>query len=74
MLPKMAFTGFTARYREPSLAEGFEDIAKIDFKVLGLPHLSNPIAKYLSSSRGQRMNACRGESSGHDPHAQIPMA
>jgi hypothetical protein len=33
MLPKMAFTGFAARYREPSAGEGFQDITKVDFKV-----------------------------------------
>ena len=33
MLPKMAFTGFAARYREPKLEEGFQEITKVDFKV-----------------------------------------
>lgn len=33
MLPKMAFTGFASRYREPTLDEGFEDITKVNFKV-----------------------------------------
>lgn len=33
MLPKMAFTGFTSRYREPRIEEGFQDITKIDFRV-----------------------------------------
>ena len=33
MLPKMAFTGFAARYREPRVEEGFQDITKVDFKV-----------------------------------------
>lgn len=33
MLPKMAFTGFAARYREPKVEEGFQDITKVDFKV-----------------------------------------
>lgn len=33
MLPKMAFTGFASRYREPSLNEGFQDITKVDFQV-----------------------------------------
>ncbi|KAK4551977.1 DNA kinase/phosphatase Pnk1 [Recurvomyces mirabilis] len=31
MLPKMAFTGFTARHREPRVEEGFEDITRVDF-------------------------------------------
>lgn len=33
MLPKMAFTGFASRYREPTLEEGLEDITKVDFQV-----------------------------------------
>lgn len=33
MLPKMAFSGFASRYREPKLEEGFQDITKVDFKV-----------------------------------------
>ncbi|KAK5110111.1 hypothetical protein LTR62_006245 [Meristemomyces frigidus] len=35
MLPKMAFTGFIARHREPQTSEGFEDITKVDFKFQG---------------------------------------
>ena len=33
MLPKVAFTGFAARYREPKAEEGFQDITKVHFKV-----------------------------------------
>ena len=33
MLPRMAFTGFVSRYREPRIDEGFQDITKVDFKV-----------------------------------------
>lgn len=33
MLPKMAFTGFASRYREPSSTEGFVDITRVDFHV-----------------------------------------
>lgn len=48
MLPKMAFTGFASRYREPTLDEGFDDITKVNFKVclrwrlLGLANDWNP--------------------------------
>ncbi|KAJ9619534.1 DNA kinase/phosphatase Pnk1 [Taxawa tesnikishii (nom. ined.)] len=35
MLPKVAFTGFASRYREPTLEEGFQDITKIDFQFEG---------------------------------------
>ncbi|KAK6428318.1 DNA kinase/phosphatase Pnk1 [Oleoguttula sp. CCFEE 5521] len=35
MLPKLAFTGFAARYREPALEEGFQDITKVNFKFEG---------------------------------------
>jgi bifunctional polynucleotide phosphatase/kinase len=33
ILPKVAFTGFASRYREPRDDEGFQDITKVDFKV-----------------------------------------
>lgn len=33
MLPKVAFTSFTARYREPKVEEGFQDIVRVDFEV-----------------------------------------
>lgn len=33
LLPKVAFTGFQARFRPPSLAEGFQEIVKVDFNV-----------------------------------------
>lgn len=33
MLPKIAFTGFASRYREPRVEEGFQDITKVDFEV-----------------------------------------
>jgi bifunctional polynucleotide phosphatase/kinase len=32
-LPKLAFTGFASRYREPQLSEGIAEIMKIDFQV-----------------------------------------
>ncbi|TKX22891.1 hypothetical protein C1H76_4926 [Elsinoe australis] len=35
LLPKVAFTGFSARYREPDVKEGFQDIVKVDFKFEG---------------------------------------
>ncbi|KAF2235109.1 PNK3P-domain-containing protein [Viridothelium virens] len=35
ILPKMAFTGFMSRYREPTLKEGFQEIIKTDFKFEG---------------------------------------
>jgi hypothetical protein len=33
ILPKMAFTGYASRYRQPKLLEGFTDITTVDFKV-----------------------------------------
>lgn len=33
MLPKMAFTGFASRYREPTADEGFQDTTKVNFQV-----------------------------------------
>ncbi|OCK77416.1 PNK3P-domain-containing protein [Lepidopterella palustris CBS 459.81] len=35
ILPKLAFTGFASRYREPKLEEGFEDITKVEFRFEG---------------------------------------
>ncbi|KAF2726762.1 PNK3P-domain-containing protein [Polyplosphaeria fusca] len=35
ILPKVAFSGFASRYREPSLSEGFQDITKIEFELSG---------------------------------------
>lgn len=35
MLPKVAFTGFLSRYREPKPEEGFQDITKVDFRFEG---------------------------------------
>lgn len=34
-LPKMAFSGFTSRYKEPKLGEGFQDITEVEFKFRG---------------------------------------
>ena len=33
MLPHSAFAGFSARFKEPSIKEGFQDITRIDFEV-----------------------------------------
>ncbi|KAF2256368.1 PNK3P-domain-containing protein [Trematosphaeria pertusa] len=35
ILPHTAFTGFTSRYREPRVSEGFQDIVKVDFQFEG---------------------------------------
>ncbi|KAI9831427.1 MAG: hypothetical protein M1819_005026 [Sarea resinae] len=35
MLPKIAFTGFASRFREPATEEGFQDITRIDFRFEG---------------------------------------
>ncbi|KAF2018169.1 PNK3P-domain-containing protein [Aaosphaeria arxii CBS 175.79] len=35
ILPKLAFTGYASRYREPQDAEGFQDIVKVDFQFEG---------------------------------------
>lgn len=34
-LPKLAFTSFASRYKEPKLKEGFQDIVEVDFKFRG---------------------------------------
>jgi len=33
MLPRMAFTSFAGRYKEPKVQEGFQDITRVEFKV-----------------------------------------
>ena len=37
MVPKVAFTGFAARYRAPTVEEGFEDVCVVDFVVSRIP-------------------------------------
>jgi bifunctional polynucleotide phosphatase/kinase len=45
-LPKLAFTGFAARYKEPKLKEGFEDIVEVDFKFRGTEEEYKTWARY----------------------------
>ena len=33
ILPHSAFASFAARFKEPSMKEGFQDIVKVDFQV-----------------------------------------
>lgn len=66
MLPKMAFTGFISRYREPKVEEGFQDITSVDFKVLdvhsyALHRLTNC---WFDSWRAAMNRRCNGQSSG----------
>ncbi|KAF2204780.1 PNK3P-domain-containing protein [Delitschia confertaspora ATCC 74209] len=46
ILPRLAFTGFASRYREPQLNEGFEDITKIDFMFTGTKEQQKLWSKY----------------------------
>ncbi len=48
ILPHSAFAGFSSRFKEPKLTEGFQDIIKVEFQVqdlrylhLGTPRLAN---------------------------------
>jgi bifunctional polynucleotide phosphatase/kinase len=34
-LPKLAFTGFASRFKEPKPQEGFQDVVTVDFKFRG---------------------------------------
>ncbi|KHN94351.1 DNA kinase/phosphatase Pnk1 [Metarhizium album ARSEF 1941] len=34
-LPKLAFTGFSSRYKAPQSKEGFQDIVEVDFRFMG---------------------------------------
>ena len=66
MLPKMAFTGFASRYREPTVDEGFDDIAKVNFKVrlvmscwrcVGMWHTLNPAPRLAAAVRGSQLTS-----------------
>lgn len=35
LLPNIAFAGFTSRFKEPKVKEGFQDIVEVDFKFRG---------------------------------------
>ncbi|KAJ9130538.1 Polynucleotide kinase 3 phosphatase [Coniochaeta hoffmannii] len=45
-LPKLAFTGFTSRFKEPKLKEGFQDIVEVDFRFRGTRAEYDIWAKY----------------------------
>lgn len=49
MLPKMAFAGFASRYQQPTPAEGFEDITKVDFAFHGTDDERTHWSKYWIS-------------------------
>lgn len=55
MLPKVAFTGFASRYREPKVEEGLQDISKVDFKVsartehIPVHHIAHSIQQFQGS-------------------------
>lgn len=34
-MPGMAFSGFAARFREPTVDEGFQDIVRVPFRFRG---------------------------------------
>jgi hypothetical protein len=65
MLPRMAFTGFAARYREPSADEGFQDVTKVDFKVcIGMQVEFGEDADWFRSLKGLRNRRRSGRSIG----------
>lgn len=49
LLPKMAFTGFASRFREPSVEEGFQDITQLDFVFRGTEEDKKLWSKYWTS-------------------------
>ncbi|KAF2161595.1 hypothetical protein M409DRAFT_58988 [Zasmidium cellare ATCC 36951] len=49
LLPKMAFTGFASRFREPSVEEGFQDITHVDFVFRGTEEDKKLWSKYWMS-------------------------
>ncbi|KAK2594372.1 DNA kinase/phosphatase Pnk1 [Conoideocrella luteorostrata] len=46
VLPKLAFTGFASRYKEPHLKEGFQDIMEFEFKFRGSKEEYDTWARY----------------------------
>ena len=65
MLPKLAFTGFAARYREPSADEGFQDVTKVDFKVcIGMQVKIGEHTDWFYSLKGLRNRRQSGRSTG----------
>ena len=65
MLPKVAFTGFAARYREPSADEGFQDVTKVDFKVcIGMQVVFVENTDWFRSLKALRNRKRSGRSTG----------
>ncbi|KAF2742545.1 DNA kinase/phosphatase Pnk1 [Sporormia fimetaria CBS 119925] len=46
MLPRMAFTGFASRYKEPNVSEGFQDITRVDFEFEGMEDMKKIWSMY----------------------------
>jgi len=76
-LPKVAFTSFASRFREPELKEGFEDITRVDFKVSHGPYdeivVCGTESDHCNSSRAMRNSDLYGVDSGYDRrrHAHV---
>ena len=51
MLPGMAFSGFSSRYREPKIEEGFHEIVQVAFKFRGSEEDQNIWGRYWSDGR-----------------------
>lgn len=45
-LPKLAFTGFKSRFKQPKVKEGFQDITEVEFKFRGSKEEHAVWAKY----------------------------
>lgn len=72
MLPKMAFTGFASRYREPKIEEGFQDVTKIDFKVCrSFPMTRGSADNRLPSLRAQKSSGRCGGGTGYRDFVQV---
>lgn len=46
VLPRLAFTGFASRFKEPKLTEGFQDIVEVDFAFRGTKEEHEIWARY----------------------------
>lgn len=45
-LPKLAFNGFAARFKEPITKEGFQDVTQLDFRFRGTKEEYDTWARY----------------------------
>lgn len=78
ILPHSAFTGFSSRFQEPNVKEGFEDVIKVEFqvrdcsgKLVSVDMRSANVASLTRSFRATRSNAEYGADTGFEDVTEI---